>query len=417
MVHIHTHTHTHTQTRANMPCDTCNKEGIGLGVYAGINLTLVCAACASTVVSDDDESLLCFSKARDMFPEIPPKRLKELGSTPRRNPHYRNAAPMRLLSLAEIRVLWRKVAQEQIDRASVQENKRQDRLARMVRVHKISPVSPIHRSLFEHIFGDYLRANNPKKTLRELKYRFSAHDVSVRLCPRDPVCAMNFLENRGITDFSFSMEIRERFDYSLFLSARVFRLEALSIARFICPAQLTRLRGGPLAQIPAAVARLKKNAPHMLRVSLRCLDFDSTQINLMMSCRAMKTRIRRCIDFAHDPDTVARKMKEFWVSKNDAGYRRQILQTAMRNKGLEIRRDSAYCHDFIHGDIDVDLEEIVGIQFITRELFDDGGPRHWSENHAACESSFRTALVENGLDMEKAISISLKCASRVCEYW
>lgn len=397
-----------------MPCDTCDRGDECLGIFEGIVLTLVCTACASTVVSDEGQPIVCFSKARALFPTTPPKRVQQLRSTPRRNPHYKNASPMRMYSLAELRVVQRNVEQEIAVRAELLKQKRHARLERMVRVHKISPASPIHSALYTHIFGDYLCATNPRKKLKELKYRFSAHDVAVRLCPLDPVCASNFLENRGITTFVSEdlSNLRNGFEYSLYLSTRVFRLEGLLIARFVCPSQLKTLEKGPLAEIPAAVHRLKKNAPRMLRMSLQSLRFENAEIDRMMVCSAMKTRLRRCVQYAHDPETVGQKMAEFWRTRNDRKHRRQILQGAMEKQGLEIRSDSVYCHDFVHGAIDVDLDEIVGIQYITRELFDCGGPRFWSSHHHDCESAFRQALLENGNTMDRSIQIALRrCTS------
>lgn len=393
-----------------MSCETCSNKS--LGIFKGIALSLVCTSCASAAVSDEGHPIVCFSSARTLFPTIPPKRVKALGSTPRRNPHYKNASPMRMYSLAELQVVERAVERELVAKAELVESKRQTRLARMVRVHNISPAAQIHRALFEHIFGDYMRATNPKRTLKQLKYRFWAHDISLDLCAADPVCAMNFLENRGIADF-VSEDLRKDFEYSLFLTARVFRLEGLSIARYICPTQLAQLQDGPLSEIPVSVDRLKKNAPRMLRMSLRGLGFAKDEIDRMMNWSAMKTRVRRCFKYAHDPETVAKSMVEFWMTKNDRKHRRQILQSAMSKKGLYIRDDSVYCHDYIHGLIDVDLTEIVGIQYITRELFDSGGSRCWSEYHNSCESAFRQALLENGNTMDQSIKIALRtCASR-----
>ena len=375
-------------------------------------LTLVCTACASAEVTDEGHPIVCFSKARAMFPLVPPKRVQQLGSTPRRNPHYKNGSPMRMYALAELQILTQTVEQELAAKAALMEKKRQTRLSRMVRVHKISPVAPIHGALFEHIFGDYLWATNPKKTLKQLKYRFSAHDISVRLCVADPVCAMHYLENRGITAFAVE-DLRQGFEYSLFLCSRVFRLEGLSIARYICPAQLVEMKDGPLSEIPASVDRLKKNAPRMLRLSLRGLGFASAEIDCMMKCPAMKTRVWRCFKYAHDTETVAKKMAEFWLRRNDRNHRRQILQCAMDKKGLDIRDDSVYCHDYMYGLIDVDLDEIVGIQYITRDLFDSGGSRFWREYHHECESAFRQALLENGNTMDKSIRMALRrCSSR-----
>lgn len=71
-------------------------------------------------------------------------------------------------------------------RAIEVEKKRQVRLERLTRVYKISPAAPLHRALFSHIFGDYLWAAHPKQKLKQVKYRFRAHDISVRLCPLDP---------------------------------------------------------------------------------------------------------------------------------------------------------------------------------------------------------------------------------------
>ncbi|CAB1099098.1 unnamed protein product [Ectocarpus sp. CCAP 1310/34] len=142
-------------------------------------------------------------------------------------------------------------------------------------VHKISPASQIHYVLFEHIFGDYLWATSPKKTLKQLKYRFFAHDISLDLCAADPVCAMHCLENRSIDD-------------------------------------------GPLSDIPENVNRLKQNAPRMLRMSLQSLGFAKAENYRMMNYSPMKTRLRRCFKYAHDPETVAKNMSEFGLPKTTA---------------------------------------------------------------------------------------------------
>lgn len=399
-----------------MLCATCEKTS-GLGIYEGITLTLVCAWCASSSTWDDGKSLVCLSKAKELFPLITPKRLKTLGSTARRNPCYKNATPMHMYSLAELIVLGRRVEHGLRLSTALLKKKRQERLERMVRLHGVTPASAqMHQSLFGHIFGDYIWADRPTKKLHELKYRFSAQQVSVQMCPADPVCAMNHIENRQITrpqwERDFDQTVAD-FERSLFLTARVFRLEGLSIARYICPAQLSQLKNGSLNSISASVERLKKNAPRMLRMALRSLKFDKCEVERMMSCPAMKTRIRRCMEYAHDPETVSRKMAAFWLTRTDRKHRRQILQSAMGKKGLQIRADSVYCHDFVYGGIDVDLDEIVGIQYITRELFDLGGPRFWSANHDTCESAFRQALLENGNDIDNSINIGLgKCTRR-----
>lgn len=360
-------------------------------------------------MSDAGEPIVCFSSSRTLFPGIPPKRVKALESTPRRNPHYKNAAPMRMYSVAELRVVQEILDQESRIKTAHIEQKRQLRLGRMVRVYNISPAAPIHRSLFFPIFGDYLRAPNPKKKLGELKYRYGVHDLSVRLCALDPVAAMNFLERRGVTTTVTYDQLRREFEYSLFVSSRAFRLEGLAISRYICPSQLNKMRDGPLSQIPESADRLRKNAPKMLRMTLQGMGFDGADIHHMLNkCPAMKTRVRRCIEYAHDPETVGAKMAEFWRTRNDRAHRRQVLLSAMESKGLEIREDSVYCHDFIFGLIDVDLEEIVGIQYITRELFDFGGPRYWSDHHHACEFDFRQALLENGNAMDQSIRIALR---------
>ncbi|CAM9194187.1 unnamed protein product [Ectocarpus sp. 8 AP-2014] len=392
---------------ASCCCSSC--EPGNLGIFEGIRLTLVCTSCASTALSDEGDPIVCFSKARDLFPTIPPKRVKDLNSTPRRNPHYRNAAPMRMYSVAELRVLQGAVDQEMKVKAAQVKQKRQVRLERLTRVHGISPAAPLHRALFSHIFGDYLWAAHPKQKLKQVKYRFSAHDISVRLCPPDPVAAMNYCENRGITAFVYD-QLRRDFEYSLFVSARAFRLEGVAISRFLCPSELAELKNGPLSQIPASVERLKKNAPRMLRMALQG---SNAEVERMMKYPAMRTRVRRCIEYAHDPETVAAKMAEFWRTKDDRTHRRRMLQDAMDLRGLDIRPDSVYCHDYICGLIDVDLEELVGIQYITRELFDTGGPRFWSEYHHACESAYRQALLENGNTMDQSIKMALRgCTSR-----
>ena len=124
-------------------CASCDRT-TGLGIFEGIRLTLVCTSCASAVVNDEGQPIVCFSSSRTLFPSIPPKRVKNLGSTPRRNPHYRNAAPMRMYAVAELMVLQNTVDHETLIKTAQVEKKRQARLERMVRVHNISPAAPLH---------------------------------------------------------------------------------------------------------------------------------------------------------------------------------------------------------------------------------------------------------------------------------
>ncbi|CAN0214438.1 unnamed protein product [Pylaiella littoralis] len=390
-----------------MPCGVCNRSA--LGVYEGIRLTLVCPACCSQGVDEEGETLLCYSRARASFPGIPPKRMKQLGFTPRRNSHYRNAAPMRLYAVAELEILAEKVDAGIAIRAEALVDQRRARLERMVRSNDISPASPIHHALFEHIFGDYLWHKKPTRKLKELKFRFGAQAISVQLCPADPVCAMNFLENRNIVVYDDDQRLRAEFEYSIFLSSRVFRLEGLLIARYICPAQLNAMKDGPLAEIPRCIDRLRKNVPRMLRMYLQGLGCGKADVDEMLKSDAVKTRVRRCVEYAHDPEAVAEKMVDFWRTRNDQVHRRHVLRQAMAKKGLHIRLDSVYCHDFINGQIDVDLDEIVGIQYITRELFEEGGPRLWRRAHHACESAFRKSLYERGNGVETSIVVALRC--------
>lgn len=404
-----------------MPCSTCDRSDDVLpdNLFEGIRLTLVCALCAATAVNDEGHAILCLSKARDKFPALSPKKFVALGYSLRRNPHYRNAAPMRMYSLAELRVADARAKLESTIQLREIKAKRDARLHRMVRAHNITPVSSaVHQALFEHIFGDYLTLTGgvgpPKRRLKTLKYRFAAHDASLHLCPRDPVRAMNFLETRGVAchPTAVATQLKADFEYSAFLTSRVFRLEGLSISRFLCPADLSGLKNGPLAEVPASVERLGKNARRMLRMTLAGSGFAKDEINAMMTCAAMATRIKRCVKYAHDPDVVAAKMADFWRNRGDRKHRRQVLQDAMHEKGLAIREDSVYCHDYVHGLVDVDLEEIVGIQYITRELFDVGGPRTWRDYHHSCESAFRQALLENGNSMDKSITFAIKRITR-----
>jgi len=184
-----------------MECATCNRQATNLGIFEGIRLTLVCTVCAAASVSDAGEPIVCFSSTRTLFPGIPPKRVKALESTPRRNPHYKNAAPMRMYSVAELRVVQEILDQESRIKTAHIEQKRQLRLERMVTVHKISPAAPIHRSLFCPIFGDYLRAPEPQEEIggTEIQVRGS-RPSGAAVCPR-PRCGHELLgKEAGISN-------------------------------------------------------------------------------------------------------------------------------------------------------------------------------------------------------------------------
>lgn len=103
-----------------MPCASCDRSA--LGIFEGIPLTLVCTACASVAVTDEGHAIECLSKAKDLFPSIPPKRVKLLNSSPRRNPHYRNAAPMRMYSFAELQIVQHSVAQDLAEKTKAGES-------------------------------------------------------------------------------------------------------------------------------------------------------------------------------------------------------------------------------------------------------------------------------------------------------
>eukprot|EP00904_Undaria_pinnatifida_P009372 jgi/Undpi1/5565/HiC_scaffold_2.g00842.m1 len=146
-------------------------------------------------------------------------------------------------------------------------------------------------------------------------------------------------------------------------------------------------------------------------MSLRGLSFDGDEIERTIGCSPI--RVRRCFKYANDPETVAKTISEFWMTREDRRHRRQILESAMDKKELDVRDDSVFCHDFIYGLVAVDLDEIVGIQYITGELFDSGGLRFWRGYHHECESAFRQALLENGHTVDQSTKIALKsCTSR-----
>ena len=60
---------------------------------------------------------------------------------------------------------------------------------------------------------------------------------------------------------------------------------------------------------------------------------------------------------------IARLLRE---SNEDRWAR---LETEMRREGLQLREDSTFCQQFIHGQAGSTVDEVVATMFVTAELF------------------------------------------------
>jgi hypothetical protein len=106
------------------------------------------------------------------------------------------------------------------------------------------------------------------------------------------------------------------------------------------------------------------------------------------------------------PEQTAKKMIEYHGMTQDE--RKKKLEAELKKYALLIRTDSQYCLNYIQGDIDVDIEEIGAIMFMTSIQFRRGGPavyNHYSDN---VEQAFVISLYNDRNTIPYSIKYALK---------
>ncbi|ORY51342.1 hypothetical protein BCR33DRAFT_452562 [Rhizoclosmatium globosum] len=82
--------------------------------------------------------------------------------------------------------------------------------------------------------------------------------------------------------------------------------------------------------------------------------------------------------------------------------RRARLEEALSQEGLELRKDSQFCKEFIEKPLCIEVEEVVAIMEITSDIFSYGHIA-WSNLHSEMEVAVLKQVFENGMGWMEAV--------------
>lgn len=394
-------------------CELCKAQSEPTR-FDGVLLTIVCSRCAGNHPNNEGKSLVCASRAVTEFGTTK-SDLDHLHSKSVRNPHYRSAAPMKMFSRAEVKV---KADQREhlmrLKLSKLEESKRL-RIDRLRLCHKITSEN-VSESLKETVFGDYLEKFRPKTTLERVKKMHSLVDLAESICQSDPAAALRFCENRDIDPHKTSpQEVANTFYYNADLLSRVVENEFVNISRFLSKSDITGVSTlGTLGRIPKLLLDYESKSMDRLEHALRSRGIDDPKKILALKC--LRDRVSTYKRYGSDADETADKIKHFLEGKLDSKSRKNQLSLAMSEMDMEIRSDSVYCRQYIDGHIDVDLDEIVGIQALTRHLFDNGGYQAYSDLSDDINDEFRKLFFYEGKKMRESVELAKKRVRIVKKY-
>lgn len=242
------------------------------------------------------------------------------------------------------------------------------------------------------LLGDYLtRVNNTVTTRHEVVRRCSVLDrvvEIVRTCAgAHPKAAFDFcLENidAGAQEF---YTLREKM-------RAVFRMFGLKILHKVPLSKLKDLTDSPLADVYMDFTYRDSKA--LIRGQL-LQWMDEGTADAIMKDPACEERIEN----GSDEFIIAKKLKEFWEEKGDYQKREQKLNAFLSAKGIRRPRDSTLCSLYLNGELDCDIEEVVG-EINLKEIFD----LHQCPHGWRLESAFECLqenLHEEKMEYEEAV--------------
>lgn len=387
-----------------------------------VKCTIVCKICA-TADDRDKRDFLCTMSTRADF-GLSAKDMSALQFRATKAGRYE----AKLFITAEVEVLGGQKEQASVNKKRIRESFLEEKSKRRRSGLHVVPES-IPSTLRSYVFGDYLSSGINKTTKRHVTCALKFSKISAQAARQVRCEAVASEEGIGFSVhrlgeriLSFAMKQQTASpDHGVLASAfittqlgfeAVMRLEHANIACFLSPED-RRVAGRALPQFLTAEKQSRRTFLPRVAIELETLGVSAADV---VSLLKTSSRIRKGQLFCLDACIVAVKLKRYLDTRDDSRLRERELKAAMNERNLGIRDDSKFCADYISGKVDVDLQEIVGVMWLTDYLFEAGGrfDGHiaFSEYSDTVQSKFRQCLHSYGQRWETAIDNSLKLLPR-----
>ena len=287
----------------------------------------------------------------------------------------------------------------------------QTRICRLKTKYDMDPDS-IPSELKLIVFQDYIKNERlrPITLLRDIRVRMKIARLAMSCATDDlgELSLYNFIDQYNLDN---ETEVKRRVSSLRDVSRRALEPIASLFVTFIQdPKWLKDSVGGFFGSLVQRDEIIKQNKirfqkDHLVQ-HLSEKGVSMEEARAMLESPVHYHQVQRYLTYDLNPMYTARRISEFHameasfakMSDADARMKRYTLLKEAFDKAadenLEIRSDSTLCYKYLNGEINMDLFEIVGLMWITKQLF---GISHvaWSVYKEACNNHFRSLLIEN----------------------
>lgn len=304
--------------------------------------------------------------------------------------------PTKLYVRAEVRALKnltpeRELAERELVEKAEHKNKLVQKKVDLERRFRVD-LSALDFGVRHFLLGDYLSKLTDTDTTREsVVERFAVLDRVVeimQLCPEaHPGTVFDFcLENRGVSPKEFQA-LRENM-------RTVLRLFGTKILHKLADCEVEKLFKSPLHDVYTEF--IQRDSAALIRGHL-CQIVDERTMSEIMDHSACQQRIGR----GGEELIIAQKLAEFWKEKDDRERRQQKLIAALKFKQLPTRVDMDWCESYLSGELDCDVEEVVGWIDLESLFISNGFNIDWRWDEAV--GFFEEYMYDEKLEYNEAI--------------
>ncbi len=379
----------------NELCYECNNN-IHNKKFRGIKCTFLCPKCCNHAIFDS----LCTQKYAILHKISHTNLYKRLSYVYKTENHF---------ITKEIDILLILLDQEREVLKHNRSKKLEDELeARYKKIEYDTRKVPL--DLHEYVFGNYLflvRDTKSKTKFSHVKKALFFLPTTLNACQilnihKSREIVLDFAVKHKITDVD---QLVERYKTHQGLFNRILDLEQDRIMSFICY--------DDIKNTASIITPLKKRwETHdtilcdKLKQKLLYYKIFESDIDYLLKSSATKKRVQRYKKYLLNIDDTAQKLIHFLKTRHDKELREENLKSVLQQWNVPFRSDSMYSYAYVHGDIDIDVDEVTAVMFLTRKLFKISR-KYFEKNSEKLHKFFEINRFVYGLSCKKACEKAL----------
>ncbi len=364
---------------------TCVKCDCNLTSFSDIKCTFICSNCATQLCPKSQASSL----------GLKDKDLKRIFYKTVQNPHFKYAPPMRLYIKDEVEYLHG-IVQVERNKANELKNKNLELILKERETRLQATYVPAE--LINECFGDYLLKKSNRTSKSHVVQHLKSMDKALHVI--DNVGTNSPMDKVVILNLATKMESSSERDIIKYLRTKkklfdkVIQVEGIRVYSFFEEDDHPDVFEA-IPSLKNEIERFRSNIKIILKKKIIESKLGEPYYVLKVCEHIIQDN-----EFSNIHDLFL-KIQYFYNDYIKKQNRCQILKEELQDWDLDFRSDSQLCEAFVESKIDMDVEEVAAIMFITKKQFQIS-PMCYACCHSTLESGLRRIHEEQNCTWKQA---------------